>query len=167
MNLFQILDKVFTEKTSSWILKVDPKDINKFMIQRYLSLYPNTQLAARILNKHINLQENMYLSIAWSLVFKDKKKYKKAPFIAYPKTFKDENKKHEYLLNMYKKELGISQKELDYNKELLIKEIEKNPHEWLRYYGANKTLWTNYNMDYNLMKDKEKVKHKKTLADYY
>lgn len=167
MNLFQILSKIFTEPKSDWILKVQESDINKFMIQRYLSIYPNTHLAARILNKHLNLPERMYLSVAWSLVFKDKKKYKKAPFIKYPKKDKSDDNKHSFLLKKYQQEHNISNKDLEFNKELLIKEIEKEPHVWLRYYGANRTLWTNYNLHYSLMRNKSVDIKKKTLQDFY
>lgn len=169
MNIFQMIGNLFTTNESSWILKLDDKDINSVVIQKFLSLYPKSKKVARVLAKYVyNIEPKMYLSCAWSMLFFNGKKLTKAPFIQFPKKI-EKNDKYGVIYNKLKKQFKLSDNDFLNVKEFIDKDIEKNKSSWFCYYNVPKIEWGKHNLNYDLMKEyggRDVKKVEKTLFDF-
>jgi len=168
MNVFQIIGKLFTSNSPKWILDVDEKITTPVLIQKFLSLYPQSKPAARVLTKYAyDLNLRMYLGCAWSMLFFNGKKMTKAPFIKYPKKSK-KTEKYQYIYDKLKKQFSLSEKDLQDVKVFVDADIEAKKTSWFCYYNAPKTMWLENNINHKLMKEYggRDSKGVKTLFDF-
>jgi hypothetical protein len=170
MNIFQIINNLFTSTTSNWILELDDKDINPVLIHRFLTLYEKSMMKMRILNKFVfTLNPKIYLSTVWSVLFFDGKKLNKAPFIKYIKKL-EKKEKYGFIHNKVKRQFEMSDRDLQIIKPFIDKEIDKDTPLWFSYYGIDGSTWAIYNLDVELMKDyckREVVEVKKGLDVFF
>lgn len=153
MNLFKILNKLFTSENCKWVLELDESDINPFMIQRFLSLHKKSRKKARVLNKFCyTLPPKMYLTSAWSLLFFNGEKLNKSPYIKYPKKNKENNEKYDFIYKKVQEQYNLSDKDLNVMKPFIKNEVEKNKVEWFSYYGVEKRHWVENGIDFELIK---------------
>lgn len=169
MIIFKIISNLFTKTDSKWILEIDDRDINPVLIQKFLSLYPQSKGAARVLSKYTyNLSGKMYLSCVWSMLFFNGKKMTKGPFIQYPKKIK-KDEKYRYIYDKLKWQFSLSEKDLQDVKEFIDIDIEDKKSSWFCYYNVPKKLWGENNINHNLMKEyggRDTKKAVKTLFDF-
>lgn len=149
MDLFEILKNLFTNPHSKWILELDDKDINIFIIQRYLALYHDSSTKAVMLNKFTKLEPKMYLSLAWSLLWFNGAKLNKVPFIKYPQK---ENRRVYYdnILNAVKKYLDMSDNEFNDVVEFILPDIEKDKYPWFKAFGMNESEYKSHGLDFKM-----------------
>ena len=87
MNIFDIIKNLYTNKKCDWIVGLDDKDIQPYVIQRWLAMNDYLRVQTRWLDKYIFcLTPKMYLSLAWSII----PKLQKPPFIKYIKQAQEE-----------------------------------------------------------------------------
>jgi hypothetical protein len=168
MMLFKVLKRLYCYKDSSWIHKLSNEDVAQsppFLLQRYLLMNPRISKHVRWLDKYtFNLPTKMYLSLAWSVL----PKYDITPKVKYIKK-KDTSEQYEYIISCFRKELEMSDNDFESCREYLLSEIEKNPVQWFKYYGAPKKLWKDNKLDFNEMKksDKPEVKKQQGLQSWF
>jgi len=151
MNIFDILKQLFTATTADWILTVDNNDINPVIIQRFLSLHRDSAKTARITNKFVyTLPPKMYLSTVWTLLSDNGKKYKKTPFIKYPKKEEKEHK-YKFIHDKMKKQYQLSDTDFNVVEQFVNRDIEKNKVDWFSYYGAKREQWLKNDLDMTLL----------------
>ena len=151
MEIFEILNNLYTNPKSDWILTLDETKINPHLIQRFLALNSKITKQARFLNQFTySLKPKTYLSTAWNLLFFDGKKLNKAPYIQYPKKEKEEN--YDFILTKIKKQYKMSDTDFEVNKPFLIQAIKKDKPKWFTYYGITKKYWSDNCLDVNQMK---------------
>jgi hypothetical protein len=89
MNIFKIMNNLYTNRKSDWILGLDDKMIQPYVIQRWLCMNDRINMQTRMLDKYIfHIKPKEYLSLAWSIIPKGDK----APFIKYIKKEKVKEK---------------------------------------------------------------------------
>ena len=89
MNIFKILNNIYTNKSSKWILELDDKAIQPYVIQRWLCMNKAIDRQTRWLDKYVFIVgPKKYLSLAWSCIPKSSK----APFVKYIKKEQKEEK---------------------------------------------------------------------------
>ena len=170
MNILEILQKLFTCKTSKWILDVDDKDINPVIIQRFLVLNNMTMMKSRILNRFVyTVPPKVYLSAAWTVLFFDGKKLNKTPFIKYPKKT-EVKRKYGFIHDKMRKQFHMSEKDLEIVIAFIDANIKKDKPTWFSYYGIKKHEWKMNDIDINLMRaygDRTTVKSKVGLDAFF
>lgn len=170
MNLFEILKQLFTNPSPKWILELDDADINPVIIQRFLSLNRESMPIARRLNRFVyTIPAKMYLSIVWSMLFKNGKKLSKAPFIQYPKK-KDAAHKYSFIHEKVQRQFDMSDTDLQVVLPFINNAIENNKVEWFAYYAATNEQWTTNDLDITLMKEFNKrpeLQRKDTLSAWF
>ena len=82
MNIYEIINNLYTNRSTKWILDLEDNEIEPFVIQRFLCMNDGLRIQVRWLDKYIfDLPPKMYLSLAWSVI----PKLDRAPFINYIK----------------------------------------------------------------------------------
>lgn len=154
MNLFTVLNKLYTDEHCTWISQIEESDeegnyINPFIIQEWLSLNDSIRTQVRFLDKYtFSLDLKMYLSLAWSVLPKSQK----APFVKWiPKIDSDEE--WGFILNKVRKHLVLSDNDYKSLKPYLMKYIKQDMVTWFSAYGIEKKMWKKYNLDFNKIKD--------------
>jgi len=152
MNIFAILNNLYTNKKSDWIAGLEDTDIQPYLIQRWLCMNDRLRTHTRWLDKYVfHLTPKMYLSLAWSIIPKSEK----APFVKYITQIKSENE-YDFLLQRVRHHMNLSDNDFETNKHRLINAIKADPENWFAFYGIEKKLWKKYNLDFNKMKGPEK-----------
>ena len=152
MQIFDILKNLYTNPSPRWILDVKDSDIKPVIIQRYIALNQNVFREASFLNKFVfSLTPKMYLSAVWSVLFINKKKYAKAPFIRYPKKA-EEIKKYASVLAKIKREFNLSDKDLECNREFIFQYINSHKVEVFSYYGMSEADWVENDLQFDNMR---------------
>jgi hypothetical protein len=168
MNMFEIIQNLYTNPTSSWILDLNDDMINSVMIQKFLALEPRSMKVARVLSKFVyKMPPKMYLGCAWSLLFFDGQKMSKVPFIKYPKK-NDKGEKNQCVYDKVKVHFKIGNNEIKHIKRFIDKQLELNKKEWFFFYGIEKKYWRQHNIQRidNSAVVNVPVKRAKTLMDF-
>lgn len=154
MNLFSILNNLYTNNSSKWIIDIEENDeegnfINPFIIQEWLCLNDSIRTQARFLDKYtFSLNLKMYLSLAWSIIPKSQK----APFVKWiPKI--DSEEEWGFILDKVRKHLVLSDNDYKSLKPYLLKYIKSDMVTWFSAYGINKRQWKKHNLDFSKIKD--------------
>ena len=170
MNIFEILNNLYTQTSSKWILDVDDRDISPVVIQRFLVLNGAASEKAAILNKLVfSLSPKMYLSAAWTLLFFNRKKLHKAPYVKYPSSKKTDSK-YRKILDKVKSQYKMSDKDFKVVEPFVIKALEEDIYNWYSYYGMTEREWLAQNLDIDHMKnygDREVIKPKVGLDAWF
>ena len=162
MNVIQIVENLYVNKKTDWIVEMEDTDIQPFIIQNFLAMNDSIRVQTRWLDKYVfSLTPKMYLSLAWSVI----PKFQKQPFVRYIKKKNDEEE-FAFILNKIRQQFKLSDNDYNAMKSRLIKEIKKDMPGWFKYYGIEKKYWKTYYLDYNYIKkeDVEKVETTKGLS---
>jgi len=154
MDIFYILNNLYTNKSSKWIVELDEKELQEnniepFLLQRWLVMNDEIRQFTRWLDKYtFNIPSKMFISLAWSIL----PKVNKAPFVTY---IKKKTKEEEYIFILPKIRQHLQLAGNDYNavKSRLIKCIETDRLNWFSFYGVPKGYWKFYNLNFEKIKD--------------
>ena len=147
MNIFQILNGLYTQTNGIWMRDIPEREIQPFLINRWLAMNDGVRNIAHWLDRYVYLPPKMYLSLAWSVL----PKTKKAPFVKYIKQGKDDTE-FEFLYKLVRKQYDISDKDFEAIKPMLYDAIKRDMVNWFSYYGIPRGYWQRYNIDYRAMK---------------
>lgn len=152
MDLFTILNHLYTDKSAKWILEIEENEIQPFVIQKFLSMNDNLRNFSRWLDKYtFTLPPRMWLSLAWSVL----PKYPKMPFVRYIKKVEEEQT-YDFILKEVRKQFLLSDNDYKHNKGRILESIKKDMIEWFKYYGVPKKYWKEHQLDWSQMKAEEK-----------
>jgi hypothetical protein len=152
MNIFDIINNLYTNKKGDWILELEDSEIQPFLVNRFLAMNDDIRVQTRWLDKYVfNLPSKMFLSLAWSII----PKRERAPFIKYIKQI-DTVDKYDFILKKVRRQFEMSDNDFNKVKDRIIAYIEKNKMEWFAYYGIEKGLWKAHYLDFNYMKNYKK-----------
>jgi hypothetical protein len=159
MEIFAILNNLYTNSKSLWIQELEDNEIEPFLINRWLAMNDGLRVQARWLDKYVfSLPNKMWLSLAWSVI----PKVSKAPFIKYIKKIEDDTK-WDFILKRVRKHFEMSDNDFRYNKNRIIKAIENDKKNWFSFYGIEKAYWKEHYIDFNYMKTFNIVKKSQGL----
>jgi hypothetical protein len=86
MNIFKILSKLYTSRTCGWIKDIENKDIQPFLINRWLSMNRELSACCKVLDSYIfYLTPKHWLQLTWNVI----PKREKMPFVRYIKSSKE------------------------------------------------------------------------------
>jgi len=162
MNVFQIIENLYVNKSCKWIIELDDNEIEPFIIQKFLLMNDNIRVFVRWLDKYVfSLPSKMWLSLAWTVI----PKYDRVPFIRYIKKVEEEQE-YSFILNEVRKQFQLSDNDFKHNKYKIIEAIKKDMSGWFKYYGIQKKYWKQYYLNFDLIKteNKEKIKCDKALG---
>jgi len=158
MDIFTIVERLYMDRSCKWIRIIDSNQIQPFLIQKRLCMNDALRVQTRWLDKYVfSLPPKMYLSLAWSII----PKVKKMPFIKYIKIEPKQKEEFDFILNCIRKQFMLSDNDYNSVKNKLVEEIKKDMIFWFSYYGIKKTHWSDYQLNFNLIKEFGE-KHKKT-----
>ena len=144
MNILEITNNLYTNKSSDWIINIEESDIQPYVIQRWLCMNDHLRNHTRILDKYVfSLPPKMYLSLAWSIIPKSNN----APYIKYIKQV-DESEDLQFIFDNIRKQFKLSDNDFNSVKGRLLKHILKNKSVWFKYYGVKKKEWKIHLLDY-------------------
>jgi len=148
MNIFEIMNNLYTNTKSDWIVKADDVDIKPFLIQRWLAMNDNVRVQTRKLDKYVfTLPPKMYLSLAWTVL----PKTQRVPYVKYIKKVEEDNG-YDFILSKVRKHYDMSDNDFDANRGRIIKAIENDKVFWFSYYGVEKKHWKKHYLNFDLIK---------------
>lgn len=154
MNIIEIVNNLYTNKSPKWIEEVEESEIQPFVIQQWLVQNDSVRVQNRWLDKYtFTIPPRMWLSLAWSVI----PKFNKPPFVKFTKKL-DEEEEYKFILDKIRHEFKLSDSDYNTNRTRLIKQIKKEMPLWFKYYGIEKVYWKKYYLDFNYMKQDEKPK---------
>lgn len=162
MNLFQIIEKLYVDKSCKWIDELEDNEIEPFVIQKFLSMNDNLRVQVRWLDKYtFSLPSKMWLSLAWSVL----PKYAKMPFIRYIKKAEEEQT-FDFILKEVRKQFQLSDNDFKHNKHMILNAIKQDMVGWFTYYGIPKKYWKEFQLDFALIKheDQKEIKQLQGLG---
>lgn len=149
MNIFTILENLYTNRKSDWIKSIDETQVQPFLVQRWLVMNDAIRVQTRWLDKYVFvLTPKMYLSLAWSII----PKVQKTPYVKYIKQ-QQEEEEFAFILDKVRKHFQLSDNDFNCNKSRIIKEIKNNMTDWFSYYAVPKKIWQKYKLDFNKIKE--------------
>ena len=149
MNIFKLINRLYTAKTSEWMLDIEETDIQPFIIQKWLCMNDRIRVQVRWLDKYVFcLKPKMYLSLAWSVIPKSDKQ----PFCKYIKKVENEEE-FDFILKKVRKHFKLSDNDYNTNKEYILKAIRNDMINWFSFYGVPKAYWKKYQINFNAIKD--------------
>lgn len=150
-SLIHIVNNLYTNKSSGWILDLEDVDIEPFIIQNWLIMNDNIRLLVRWLDKYVfKLPPKMYLSLAWSIIPKSAR----PPFVNFIKKVNEEEE-YAFILNKIRKHLSLSDNDFRACKHRLITMIKEDMILWFTFYGIEKKYWKQYYLDFDKIKGDE------------
>jgi len=148
MNIFGILSSIYTKKESDWILDLQDKEIQPYVIQRWLCMNERVKKETRYLDKFVfSLKPKEYLSLAWSVI----PKQQKAPFVKYIKK-KKETDNLDFIIPKVKEYFDMADNDWKCNEKRIRDMINKDMASWLRFFGIRKYYWKKFGIDFNKIK---------------
>jgi len=160
MNLFQVIEQLYVNKSLKWIDELEDNEIEPFVIQKFLSMNDNLRVQVRWLDKYtFTLPPKMWLSLAWSVL----PKYPKMPFIRYIKKTEEEQT-FNFILKEVRKQFELSDNDYKHSKHKIINAIKNDMVNWFTYYGIPKKYWKEYQLDFALIKQEDKKEIKQSLG---
>lgn len=161
MDIFYIINNIYTNKNSNWIIDLEDNEIQPFLINRFLANNEALSSQSRWLDAYtFVLPPKMWLSLAWSIV----PKVKKAPYVPFAKK-KDETEEFDFILSRVRQYFLMADNDFRMIKERLIKSIRKDMPMWFSFFGIEKNYWKRYHIDFNMMKQFN-VEEKRGLFGY-
>ncbi len=152
MELFNLIDNIYTKKDCNWINDIQDNMIQPVIIQKFLSMNSNIIFQVRWLDKFVyRIPSKMYLALAWSVI----PKLSTPPYVEYIKEDELEEKYKEVLYKI-KKLTKMSDNDYKYNKKYLIYDIDKNPKMWFEKLGMNKKVYSKYGIEYKSSSNKKR-----------
>ena len=146
--IVKIVENLYINKSSKWILELDDSDIQPFVIQNWLIMNDSIRILVRWLDKYVfKLPPKMYLSLAWSIIPKSTK----MPFVMFIKK-KTEEEEYDFILTKVRKHLELSDNDFNSCKHRLIKMIKDDMITWFTFYGIGRKYWKQYYLDFEQMK---------------
>ena len=165
MDIFYILNNLYTNKSSKWILELDDKELQEnniepFLLQRWLCLNDNVRQQVRWLDKYtFNISSKMFISLAWSVL----PKYNKAPFVTWIKK-KTKEEEYSFILPKIRQHLQLGGNDYKAMKTRIIKLIETDRLNWFGFYGIPKGYWKQYNLNFDKIKEIGEDKKQTTIS---
>jgi hypothetical protein len=159
MNIFYILNNIYTNKNSKWIIELENNELNQngispFIIQRWLSMNDSIRNYVRWLDKYtFNIPTKMFISLAWSII----PKCNKAPFVTYIKK-KTKEEEFEFILKKVRQHMMLSDNDYKALKTRILKYIDNDKYNWFSFYGIPKGYWKYYNLNFDKIKEFENTK---------
>jgi hypothetical protein len=154
MNIFKIIQNLYTNKKSNWIDEIEEDEIQPLIIQRWLSCDEKLAIVVRWCDKYVfSLPPKMYLSLVWSVI----PKRTNTPFLKYISKNKDEEEL-DFILKLVRKHLKLSDNDYYHYKPYIISNIKKNMVDWFKFYGIEKHHWKDYFLDFDLIKKEDVIK---------
>lgn len=148
MDIFKILENIYTNSNSCWIEELEDSEIQPFLINNWLSMNNQNINICKYLDKYtFSLPIKKWLHLAWAVV----PKRGSAPFVKYIKK-KDEDESYPELMQKVKTFLGILGNDLDEFNKRVRPVVEQDLSKYMRFFGMEKKLWKKYGLDYNDMK---------------
>ena len=169
MEINYLLNRLMMDEHAKFILELDEKDIpSPIIIQRFLMQNINSPKKLQILNRFVyTVPKQMFLTLVWSLMFSNGKKYNKKHFFKYLKG-KNKDGKYQTIYDKLKEQYRLSETDFKICKSFVDKSIENNKVEWFSYYGVKKSEWYNNNIDFDRIKEyKERPKEKNGLNKWF
>jgi len=149
MNIFTILQNLYTNQKCDWIEDIDDAFIQPYVIQRWLVMNDKLRVQARWLDKYVFvLKPKMYLSLAWSII----PKVGKTPFIKYIKQLEDEEE-YNFILSKVRRHFQLADNDFNAVKGRLIEAIKNDMVNWFSFYGIPKKYWKQYYLNFNQIKE--------------
>jgi hypothetical protein len=149
MNIYEIINNLYTNRSTKWILDLEDNEIEPFVIQRFLCMNDGLRIQVRWLDKYIfDLPPKMYLSLAWSVI----PKLDRAPFINYIKK-QTENNEFDFIFKKIRQHFSMADNDFRIMKSRLLDSIKKDFPNWFGFYGIEKVYWKRYSVDFNLIKN--------------
>jgi hypothetical protein len=156
MIIFKVLHCLYCRRDAKWINVLSDDDLvelQPYLIQRWLMMNQEVAKFVTYLDKFVfTLDTKQYLSLAWSIL----PKYDKTPHVTYIKKLEEQEEKYKYVLDCVRKQFMLSDNDYNKVKNILIKNIEENKVDWFKYYGANKKMWKDNNLDFEKIKESNK-----------
>ena len=162
MDIFKILNNLYTNRKSDWMVNLDDSDIQPVIIQKWLSMNDRIRVQTRFLDKYtFNLKPKKYLSLAWSVLPKSDK----VPFSKYIKQL-DSEEDFDFILKKVRKHFKLSDRDYESNKQYILNAIRDDMINWFSFYGVEKQYWKRYQVSFNELKNfgPKKEKSQKGLA---
>ena len=149
MNIFSLINNLYTNKKCDWIRDIDDTAIQPYVIQRWLVMNDRLRVQIRWLDKYVFvLPPKMYLSLAWSVI----PKMHKAPYVKYIKQVVDDEE-FDFILNRVRKHFDLSDNDYNSNKSRILVAIKKDMASWFSFYGIQKKYWKKYYVDFRQIKE--------------
>lgn len=160
MNLKTAIENIYTNKTGSWISKLEEDDFEikgnsfNFMLQRWLIRNDRIRIQIRWLDKYVFcLPPKMFLSLVWTVI----------PKTTYVPRWTDnlnvkndklmqKEEEFSFILDLIRKQFQLSDNDYQKNKKFLIEAINNNLISWFTYYGVDKKYWKKYRINFNQIK---------------
>lgn len=147
--MVRIINNLYTNKSSKWILDVEDSDIEPFVIQTWLIMNDRIRILVRWLDKYVfKLPPKMYLSLAWSIIPKSTE----VPYNVFIKK-KTEEEEFDFILSKVRKHLGLSDNDYNSCKYRLLSMIKADMIKWFTFYGISKKYWKQYYLDFDQMRN--------------
>lgn len=151
MNIFSLINNLYTNKKCDWIMSIDDAEIQPFVIQRWLAMNDAIRVQTRWLDKYVfHLTPKMYLSLAWSIL----PKTPKAPFVRYIKQLQD-SEEYDFILSKFRKQFMLSDNDFNANRDRIVNTMKEDMPAWFRYYGIPKRYWTQYHLNFKQIKESD------------
>ena len=152
MNIIEIINHLYTDKSVKWIDELEESEIQPFVIQHWLVMNDGVRVQSRWLDKYtFTIPPRMWLSLAWSVL----PKFQKQPYAKYIKKI-DEEEEYKFILDRIRQHFKLSDNDYNSMKSRLIQEIKKDMKNWFKYYGIDKSYWRRYYLNFSYMKEDNK-----------
>lgn len=156
MNIITIIENLYINKSTEWLLELEEADIQPYVIQHWLVMNDSIRIQTRWLDKYVfTIPPRMWLSLAWSVI----PKFTKNPFVKYIKKNTDEEE-FAFILQKVRHHFKLSDNDYNSIKSRIIKYIKQDMVSWFTYYGIEKKYWKQYYLDFEQMKKTDKTVNK-------
>ena len=142
MNIFTIINHIYTDEHSDWIHEVEDNEIQPFNINNFLMRNDDNILYCAELNKFtFILTPKRWLHLCWSLI----PKLDRVPYITYIKKSESEFLYPE-LISRIKHYLDIEQKNDTEFDKYILPVVCKDMVKYMHQFGMEKKYWKKYGL---------------------
>ncbi len=138
MNIFQVVNKLYTTKDCVWLTDVDTKSVSSVVVFKFLAFNNSREVVKKLNRAVFKLQPLHFLYYAWALL----PKTQTAPTTKYFK--KQTTDKWDWLLDKYSRYLEVGDNSITPYKQFLISHIEQNTVEWFKFFGVEPKICKKY-----------------------
>ena len=148
MNIFEILNNIYTNPRSKWIDELEDSEVVPFLINNWLSMNNQNVAICKYLDRYtFVLPVKKWLHLVWVTV----PKRESVPFVKYIKKV-DEDESYPELMQKVKTFLGVSGNDLEEFNKRVRPVVEQDLSKYMKFFGMEKKFWKSYGLDYNDMK---------------